>query len=209
VIPPPLAVTVTFAVPVVAVLLAERVNVELPLPGAAMLPELKLALTPAGKPEADNEIAELKPPLTEVEIVLVPEPPCATDTLVGDALRVKLGVAVAVIVSEMATVWVIPPPFALIVTFVVPVVAVLLAVKVTVELPLPGAPIDAGLKLAVTPAGRPEAESEIAELKPPLTVVEIVLEPELPCATDKLVGDALTVKAGVAAAFTVRATVVV
>lgn len=208
-IPPPLAVTVTLVVPVVAVLVAEKVNVELPLPGAAMLPGLKLALTPEGRPEADNEIAELKPPLTEVEIVLVLEPPCATDTLVGEALTVKLGVAVAVIVSEMATVWVIPPPFALIVTFVVPVVAVLLAAKVTVELPLPGAPIDAGLKLAVTPAGRPEAESEIAELKPPLTVVEIVLEPELPCATDKLVGEALTVKAGVAAAFTVRATVVV
>lgn len=87
--------------------------------------------------------------------------------------------------------------------------AVLLAAKVTVELPLPGAPIDVGLKLAVTPAGRPDAESEIAELNPPLTVVEIVLLPELPCATDKLVGEALIVKSGVAAAFTVRATVVV
>jgi hypothetical protein len=104
---------------------------------------------------------------------------------------------------------VIPPPFALIVTFVVPVVAVLLAVNVRVELPLPGAPIEDGLKLAVTPAGRPEADSEIAELKPPLTVVEIVLLPEPPCATDKLVGEALTVKSGLAAAFTVRATVVV
>jgi hypothetical protein len=66
------------------------------------------------------------------------------------------------------------------VMFVVPVVAVLLAVKVRVELPLPGAPIDAGLKLAVTPAGKPEADSEIAELKPPLTVVEIVLLPDPP-----------------------------
>ncbi len=74
-IPPPLAVTVTVLVPVVAVLLAEKVSVELPLPGAAMLPGLKLAVTPEGKPEADNEIAELNPPLTEVEIVLVPEPP--------------------------------------------------------------------------------------------------------------------------------------
>lgn len=56
----------------------------------------------------------------------------------------------------------------------------LLAEKVRVELPLPGAPIEVGLKLAVTPAGRPEADSEIAELKPPLTVVEIVVLPELP-----------------------------
>jgi hypothetical protein len=104
---------------------------------------------------------------------------------------------------------VIPPPLAFTVTFVVPVVAVALAEKVRVELPLPGAPMDAGLKLAVTPAGRPEAESEIAELKPPLTVVEIVLLPEPPWATDRLVGDALSVKLGLAAAFTVRATVVV
>lgn len=103
-IPPPLAVTVTLLVPVVAVLLAAKVSVELPLPGAAKLPGLKLAVTPEGRPEADNEIAELKPPLTDVEIVLVPEPPCATDTLVGEALTVKLGVAVAVIVSAMVVV---------------------------------------------------------------------------------------------------------
>ena len=60
----------------------------------------------------------------------------------------------------------------------VPVVAVPLAVKVRVELPLPGAAMEAGLKVAVTPAGNPEAESETAELKPPLTVVEIVELPE-------------------------------
>lgn len=95
------------------------------------------------------------------------------------------------------------------VTFVVPVVAVAFAEKVRVELPLPGAPIDVGLKLAVTPVGKPEADNEIAELNPPLTVVEMVLLPEPPWATDKLVGEALKVKLGVAAAFTVRATVVV
>ena len=66
------------------------------------------------------------------------------------------------------------------VIFAVPVVAVLLADKVTVELPLPGAAMEAGLKLAVTPAGKPEADKETAELKPPLTVVEIVELPELP-----------------------------
>jgi hypothetical protein len=91
----------------------------------------------------------------------------------------------------------------------VPVVAVLLAENVRVELPLPGAAIEAGLKLAVTPAGNPEADRETAELKPPLTVVETVLVPEVPCVTDKLVGEALTVKSGVAAALMVRATVAV
>jgi hypothetical protein len=102
--PPPVAVTVTFEVPVVAVLLAEKVRVELPLPGAAMDVGLKLAVTPEGRPDADNEIAELNPPLTEVEIVLLPEPPCVTDTLVGEALMLKSGVAVAVMVNATVVV---------------------------------------------------------------------------------------------------------
>jgi hypothetical protein len=75
VIPPPVAETVTFALPVAAVLLAERVRVELPLPGAAIDAGLKLAVTPAGNPEADRETAALKPPLNVVEIVELPELP--------------------------------------------------------------------------------------------------------------------------------------
>ena len=73
--PPPVAVTVTFAVPVAAVLLAVKVKVELPPPGAAIDAGLNAAVTPAGSPETDNETAELKPLLTEVETVLLPEPP--------------------------------------------------------------------------------------------------------------------------------------
>ncbi|HEV3039125.1 MAG TPA: hypothetical protein VHA33_15200 [Candidatus Angelobacter sp.] len=102
--PPPLAVTVTLAVPVVAVLLAVNVRVELPLPGAAIELGLKLVVTPAGRPDTDNEIAELNPPLTVVEIVLLPDEPCTTDRLVGEALNVKLGVAVAVIVNDIVAV---------------------------------------------------------------------------------------------------------
>lgn len=86
----------------------------------------------------------------------------------------------ALIVKAIVTVWVMPPPLAVTVTLLVPVVAVLPALKVSVELPLPGAAIEVGLKVAVTPAGNVEVESEIAELNPPLTDVEIVLLPELP-----------------------------
>lgn len=78
----------------------------------------------------------------------------------------------------------------------VPVVAVLLAVNVSVELPLPGAAIDDGLKLAVTPPGRPEIERATDELNPLETEVEIVLVAELPCVTDRLVGEALKAKSG-------------
>jgi len=86
---------------------------------------------------------------------------------------------------------------------------VALAVSVRVEVPLPGAAIEAGAKLAVTPAGKPEAESETAELKPPLTVVEIVELPDVPWTTVRLVGDALSVKFGEVAEFTVTAIVAV
>lgn len=85
---------------------------------------------------------------------------------------------------------------ALTVVLKVPVVAVLLAVNVSVELPLPGAAIDVGLKLAVTPLGSPDMESATDELNPLETEVEIVLAPELPCVTVKLVGEALRAKSG-------------
>lgn len=94
--------------------------------------------------------------------VVVPPPPAT--------LTVRAIVAVCVTL----------PPVAVMVIFAVPVVAVLLAVSVSVELPLPGAAMEVGLKVAVTPAGKPEADNEIAELKPPLTVVETVELPELP-----------------------------
>src|SRR6266481_5623841 len=66
------------------------------------------------------------------------------------------------------------------VTLDVPVVAVALAVNVSVEFPLPG------------------AASETAALKPPLRVVEMLALPEVPCVTDRLAGDALTAKSAVA-----------
>jgi len=91
--PPPLAVTVTFVVPAGALLLAVNVRVELPLPGAAIELELKLAVTPEGSPEADNETAELKPPLIVVEMVLLPELPWTTDRLAGMALTLKSATA--------------------------------------------------------------------------------------------------------------------
>ena len=195
--PPPLAVIVMFAVPVVAVLLAERVKVELPLPGAAMEAGLKLAVTPAGNPEADNATAELKPPLTVVEIVELPDVPCVTERLAGEALTVKFGVAAELIVRTIVVVCVTPAPVADRVMFAVPVVAVLLAERVRVELPPPGAAMEAGLKLAVTPAGNPEADNATAELKPPLTVVETVVLPEVPWVTLNDAGEAVMLKSAV------------
>ena len=65
-----------------------------------------------------------------------------------------------------------------------------------VAVPEPGAAIEGGLNVTVTPVGAPDAESAMALLNPPLTDVVIVKLPELPCTTLKDVGEALTVKLG-------------
>jgi len=80
---------------------------------------------------------------------------------------------------------------------------------VMVEVPDPGAGMDVGLKLTVTPAGWPVADKATAELNPPEIAVVIVDEPLFPCTTGTEVGDAETVKLGVPTEFTVNVTVVV
>jgi hypothetical protein len=90
----------------------------------------------------------------------------------------------------------------------VPVAVVEATVMVMVELPEPGAAMDAGLKPTVTPVGCPVADNATAELKPPEMATVTVDEPLLPSATDSEAGDAEMVKLGVAAGFTVNVTVV-
>ena len=68
------------------------VIVEDPEPGAAMEMGLKVTVTPDGWPEADKVMAELKPPVTVLVTVDIPELPCATETEAGEAERLKLGV---------------------------------------------------------------------------------------------------------------------
>ena len=67
-------------------------------------------------------------------------------------------------------------------------------VMVIVELPEPGAAIEVGLKATVTPVGWPEADSEMALLKLPETVVEMVTLPEPPWAIEVEDGEAEIVK---------------
>jgi len=184
-------------VPAVAVPATVMFIVALPEPGAAIEAGLKEMVTPAGAPEADSEMALLKPPETAVVMVELPAPPAATETALGEAEMVKSGVGTLVTVRATVVVWVVLPPTAVMVTVEVPSVAVEEAVKVTVELPEPGAAIEAGLKEAVTPAGRPEADSEMALLKPPETAVVTVEVPVLPWTTETEAGAAETVKSGV------------
>ena len=109
-------------------------------------------------------------------------------------------------VRLMAALWVVEPDVPVTVTVEVPMVAVADAVRVRVEvaLPLAGGVTDAGAHEAVTPLGRPEAESETAELKPLRLPTVIVLVPPLPWTTLTLPGDAETEKSGVGRAAAAR-----
>ncbi len=69
-----------------------------------------------------------------------------------------------------------------------PVAVALPARNVSVDEPLPGAVIEAGLKFAVAPAGKPDALRAIAELKLPEIVVATVDVLELLCDMEIAVG---------------------
>jgi hypothetical protein len=176
--PPPVPVTVTEDPPRAAVPLAVNVSVEVPDP-PEMLDGLNAAVTPDGKPVAERETALLNPPEGVLVMVEVPVLPWITVTVEGDAESEKLGVVPLVIVSEKDVVSMTPPPMPVTVTGTVPTVAVLLAVKVKVEVPCPPE-ILAGLKLAVTPVGKPLADRATALLNPPEALLVIVDVPDFP-----------------------------
>jgi hypothetical protein len=76
--------TVTVTVPVAAVLAAVSVNVLV----LAVLPGLKDAVTPLGRPDADKLTLPLKPPSGVTMMVLVPLVPWTTLRLFGEEERV-------------------------------------------------------------------------------------------------------------------------
>lgn len=84
----------------------------------------------------------------------------------------------------------------MIVTVEVPVVAVLLAASVSVLVPV----VLVGLKVAVTPLGRPEAIRATLPAKLFSFETEMVLVPLRPCVIARVVGEAERLKSGVTAA---------
>jgi hypothetical protein len=87
-----------------------------------------------------------------------------------------------VTVKAMGVLWTSEPEVPVTVTVAVPVVALAAAVSVSVEVALPpaGGVMGLGENAAVTPLGRPEALSVVAELKPFWLVTVIVLVPLVP-----------------------------
>ena len=160
-----LPVTVIEDWPVAVERLAVRVNVLVELVGLV----LNDAVTPLGNPLALRVTCWLKPPAGTIVIVLVPVPPCATVTVLGEAVRVKLPNAVTFKVSVVVTLRL--PVVPVIVTVVVPFFAVALAVRVSVLLVVAGF----GLNAAVTPLGKPDADRLTFPLKPFEGAMVIVL----------------------------------
>jgi len=186
----------------VAVLVEVNVNVLVPVAG--LVP--KAAVVPAPMPVAESVTAPVNPPEGVMVTVVAPVAPRATLTLVGEALKAKLGVAAALTVRLTAAVCVRLPEVPVIVTEAVPVVAVELAVKVSVLVVVAGF----GLKAAVTPVGKPVAVIVTLLVNPFKRVMVTVLVPLAPpLVIVTLVGDAASEKFAVAVVVTVRATVVV
>lgn len=111
----------------------------------------------------------------------------------------------AVTVRLIVVLWLNEPDTPVTVTVEVPVVAVLLAVNVTPLVLVAGFVPNA----AVTPVGRPDADSVTLPVKPLVGMTVTVLEPVPPCTTLTLLGEADSEKLACAAATTVRLTVAV
>lgn len=192
---PEVPVMVTVLVPVVAELLAFNVNVLVVVPGLG----LNDAVTPLGRPVAANVTLPVKPPDGVTVIFVVPLSDRSMVRLVGDADRVKLPDAAAVTVRDTVVVCVMLSPVPAMVMVYVPVVVVEATVKVTTELPEPGAAMGLVPKPTVTPVGWPLALKVMAESNPPETVVVTVEVPLLPRTTETELGEAEMEKLGDAA----------
>ena len=198
---PDVPVIVTVTVPLAAVLLAVNVTVLLEVAGFGLIE----AVTPLGNPDADKVTLPVKPFEAVIVIVLVPLLPRVIVRLFGEADKVKFAAVEAFTVRLIEVVWVKPLDVPVTVTVAVPVAAVLLAVSVNTLEEVAGF----GLKDAVTPVGKPEAEKVTLPLKPFDGVIVTVLVPLVPCAIVTLLGAAERLKSGAAAEFTLRLAVVV
>ena len=177
---PEVPVMVTLAAPTVAVLPTVNVNVLVPV----VLAGLKDVVTPLGRPEADKLTLPLKPLCGVTVTVLVPLAPCAKLKVFGEADRLKVGGKATV--SETVAVLLKLPTVPVMVTGNVPVIAVAAALKVKVLVPV----VEAGLKEAVTPLGKPDADKLTFAVKPFSGVTVIVLVPAVFKNSVRLLGDA-------------------
>lgn len=153
---------------------------------------VKVAVTPVGRPLAAKETVPEKPFCGTTPIVLFPVPPTPTVKVLGVAVSEKFGGLAELTVSVTEVLAVKAPETPLIVSVTVPVVAVELAVRVSVLAPMVGF----GLNPAVTPLGSAEFESVTLPVKPFAGTTLMVVDPKEPWVMVKLEGEAFRVKLG-------------
>jgi hypothetical protein len=185
---PDVPVTVIVNVPAEAVVATLSDKLEL----VAEVFGVKVAVTPVGRPLAAKETVPEKPFCGTTPIVLFPVPPTPTDRLLGVAVSEKFGGLAELTVSVTEVLAVKAPETPLIVRVTVPVVAVELAVRVSVLAPMVGF----GLNPAVTPLGSVEFESVTLPVKPFAGTTLMVVDPKEPWVMVKLEGEAFKVKLG-------------
>jgi hypothetical protein len=151
----------------------------------------KTPVTPEGSPETERATADVKPFCGVAKTLIDVEAPSATINEVKDGARAKFGTGM---VSEKLTVFVSDPLTPVTVKVYDPPAAVVAAVNFSALTAVPL--MLAGVKVAVTPAGRPETESATAELKPFCGVSERFNEAVLPGTKDSDVALTASAKLG-------------
>lgn len=145
-------------------------------PGAFTDEGAKLACMPEGRPVALSETLPVSPPKKATVIVSVGFVPGGNEIVVGEAEMVKLGAETTVRLS--AAVLTVEPLVPVTSREYVPGTAVAEAVSVRL---LPAAPVtEAGLKVAVTPVGRPVTLNAMVPLKPPVMPTVMLLVAVVP-----------------------------
>lgn len=159
------------------------VTVVLPFFGGVTGLAEAVAETSVGNSFTLSVTAEWNPPTLVIVRVVDTLPSSSIVKEDGDRDKVKFGeVEEAFTVRLIVAVWLVDPEVPVIVTVAVPTVALAEAVSVRVEVALPFAGGVTGLveNVAVTPEGKPDALSVVAESKPPVLVTVIVLVPLAP-----------------------------
>lgn len=175
---PEVPVMVMVKPPTAEVLLAARVSLLVPV----VLDGVRKAFTPLGIPDALKLTLPVRPFWRVTVMVLAPLEPWVRLTLLGAAESAKSGAPFTVRARLVELVKL--PEVPVMVTVAVPAVAALLAESVNTLL----VEVLLGLKEAVTPLGRPDAERLTLPENPPWGAKEIVVEPLVPCTSVRLFG---------------------
>jgi hypothetical protein len=157
----------------------------------------KVAVTPAGAPDAVSATAAENVPVRVTVIVDVPEAPAARDTDAGDAANVNPDAGAAVTLSAIVAVLSATPVLLARTTKFVVATAAVAATLIDSALDVTPLPRLVGASVVVMPVGAPSTERSTFAVKPPPRVMVTVAVPLAPCCTDKVLTESARSSVGV------------